>query len=272
MLDYLPAWNAADGKIYFWRGTPIEYMKFNMGLYRIAPAGGEPELVRDVTTAIPSSLPVFRQENFYLDGPSAISPDGKTAAALMSTLDEFGGLQSNLWLIDLTDASIAPRQLITYGGFSAALPTWQEFPAYPAGVSWTADSKGIVAHARSEDSHTSITLFYHVDVATGAVKPVLDLSGVADTATYNAPAPNSDLPLRYYSPQTGSISPAGDKLLMLSNLAGVIGVLTSLLPPAEPLPYVSGLSEATLISSSTRASHSKDGKVLMYGLLLTVKE
>jgi hypothetical protein len=272
MLDYLPAWNAADGMIYFWRGTPIEYLKFNMGLHRIAPAGGEPELVRDLTTAIPSSLPVFKQENFYLDGPSAISPDGRNAAALMSTLNEFGGMETSLWLIDLTDANIAPRELITPGGFNAGLPAWQEFPAYPYGVSWAADSKDIVAHTRSDDSHTPITVFYHVDAATGVVTPAVDFSGVADTDAYSAPAPNSDLPMRYFSAQTGSISPVGDKLLMLSDLAGVVGVLTSLLPPAEPLPYVSGLAEATLMSSSTRASHSKDGKVLMYGLLLTVTE
>jgi hypothetical protein len=38
------------------------------------------------------------------------------------------------------------------------------------------------------------------------------------------------------------------------------------------LPLVPALAEATLMSSSMRAGHSKDGKVLMNGLLLTVTE
>jgi hypothetical protein len=38
------------------------------------------------------------------------------------------------------------------------------------------------------------------------------------------------------------------------------------------LPLLPALAEATLISSSMRAGHSKDGKVLMNGLLLTVTE
>ncbi len=222
-LDYLPAWNAADGKIYFWRGNPIEYMKFNAGIYRIDPKGGEPEMVRDLTTAVPSSLPVFKQENFYLDGPSAVSPDGKRVAALLTSMDEFGGLQTSLWEIDLADTSIAPRELITPGGFNAALPAWQEFPAYPAGLTWTGDSKGIITYAHSENTYTPFTIFYHADAASGAVTPVVDFSGLADEAAYADYAPGSDLPMRYFSPQTASISPQGDKLLMLSDLAGVVG-------------------------------------------------
>jgi hypothetical protein len=190
----------------------------------------------------------------------------------MSSLDEFGGAQTGLWLIDLADASVAPRQLITPGGFSAALPAWQNFPAYPTGLTWTADGKGILTLARSDDAHTPFTLFYYADVASDAVTPVVDFSGLPDRDAYYAIAPGSDLPIRYFSPWTGTLSSKGDKLLMLSDLAGVIGLLTAPLPPEEALPFVSAVAEGTTQSAATRSSRSSDGKVLLYGLLLKIKE
>jgi hypothetical protein len=190
----------------------------------------------------------------------------------MSSLDEFGGVQTGLWVIDLGDASVAPRQLITPGGFSAALPAWQNFPAYPTGLTWTADGEGIVTIARSDDAHTPFTLFYHADVASGSVTPVVDFSGLPDRDAYLALAPGSDLPVRYFSPWTGSLSPQGDKLLMLSDLAGVIGLLTSPLPPGGALPFVSAAAEGPTQSAATRSSRSTDGKVLLYGLLMKLVE
>jgi hypothetical protein len=272
VLDFLPAWNTADGNLYFWRGTPLGNMQFTLALYRVSPAGGEPALVREVTSAIPRSLPLFKQEGLYLDGPSAISPDGRNLAALMSSLDEFGGLQSSLWIIDLGDVSVAPRQVITSGQFSAALPAWQYFPAYPTGLTWTADGRGVVTIAQSEDAHTPFTLFYQTDVASGETTPVVDFSGLPDSEAYFALAPGSELPMRYFSPWTGSLSPKGDKLLMLSDLAGVMGLLTSLLPPSGALPFVSAAAKASTMSIATRSSRSSDGKVLLYGLLLKIKE
>ena len=105
-VDYLPAWNPADGQIYFWRFVSTgEYLKFSLGLYRVSPEGGEVELVRDLTQAVPGAVPLFKQEGFfYLDGLSAISPDGQTLAALLTGIDEFGVMQTGLWLIELADA------------------------------------------------------------------------------------------------------------------------------------------------------------------------
>jgi hypothetical protein len=272
-VDYLPMWNRSDGKIYFWRFVSQgQFQVFTAGIYRIPPGGGSPELVRDVTGALPKSTVLFKQEEFFLDGPSAISPDGKSVAALLSTADEMGAVTTALWQINLADAMAAPRRLMDPAAFNAALPAWAQYPAIPVGVAWTSDGKGVVVIAKSKDEKTPFTLFYHVDAGSGKVTPVVDFKNVADPEAYFEPAPGTDVPLRYFSPWTGSMSPKGDKILMVNNLAGVAGLLTAPLPPSGSLPVVSATADATTTTTASRSSRSQDGKVLVYGLLLKVKE
>ena len=68
------------------------------------------------------------------------------------------------------------------------------------------------------------------------------------------------------------MSPKGDKILMVNNLAGVAGLLTAQLPPSSSLPVVSATTDASTASTASRSSRSQDGKVTVYGLLLKVKE
>jgi dipeptidyl aminopeptidase/acylaminoacyl peptidase len=272
-VDYLPVWNPADGQIYFWRFASLgEYLKFTLGIYRVAPEGGEAELVRDLTQAVPVSVPVFTQEQYFLDGPSAISPDGQSLATLLTTLDEFGVAQTGLWFINLADTEAVPQELMPPTAFNAALPVWQEFPAYPTGLAWTSDGQGVVAIAQSPSSHTPFTLFYYVDVESGSITPVVDFSSLPDPESYFEPAPGSDLLFRYFSPWTASLSPQGDKLLMVNDLGGVTSLLTAPLPPTGALPVVSAATEESTMSTASRSSRSQNGKMLVYGLLLTVKE
>ena len=254
-VDYLPAWNPDDGQIYFWRFVSLgEYLQFTLGIYRVAPEGGEAELVRDMTEAVPQAALLFEQEKFFLDGPSAISPDGQSLAALLTATDEFGALYTGLWLIDLADAEAAPQELMPPSAFNAALPAWQQYPAYPAGLSWTADGQGVLALARSEDTHTPFTLFYYVDVESGSITPVVDFSELADPEALTEPAPGSDIPFRYFSPWTGSLSPQGNKLLMVNDLGGMMGLLAAPLPPDGTLPVVSATTEESTSSTASRSS------------------
>lgn len=272
-VDYLPMWNSSDGKIYFWRFVSKgEYLVFTAGIYRISPEGGEPELVRDLTEALPKSVVLFKQEEFFLDGPSVMSPDGKSVAALLSTADEMGMLRTGLWQISLADTAAAPRELMAPDAFNAALPAWAQYPAFPAGIAWTSDGKGVVALAMSKDQHTPFTLFYYVDTGSGSATPVVSFKDLADPEAYFEPAPGTDIPFRYFSPWTGSMSPKGDKILMVNDFGGVAGLLTSPLPPDGSLPMVSAVTDALISTTASRSSRSQDGKVLVYGLLLTVKE
>jgi hypothetical protein len=70
----------------------------------------------------------------------------------------------------------------------------------------------VVTFAVSKDVHTPFILFYHVDLGNGVVTPVVDFKNLADPEAYFEPAPGTNIPLRYYSPWTGSMSPKGDKL------------------------------------------------------------
>jgi len=270
-VDYLPMWNPSDGKIYFWRFV-FKGESMTLGIYRISSEGGTPELVRDLSGVLPNSMVVFKQEEFFLDGPSAMSPDGKSVAALLSTTDETGMAHTGLWDISLADPAAAPRELMAPSAFNAALPAWQPSEAFPAGVAWTSDGKGVIVLAQSKDPRTPFTLFYYVNVESGSATPVVDFKSLANPEAYFEPAPGTDAAFRVVSPWTGSISPKGDKVLMVSVLTGTTALLTAGLPPNGSLPVISATAEATTASVASRSSRSQDGKVLVYGLLLKVKE
>ncbi len=277
-LDYLPSWNAVDGKIYFWRVVPLGDLKANVGIFRIAPAGGQPEQVYDVTTTLAGQLPMFNDQAYFLDGYSTVSPDGKNLAALLTPFqsdDVYGSSATSLYLFDLANTGAAPKQLMPPEAFQAALPEWQAdqgSPAVAVGLTWKGDSASVVAMAISSSNATPFFVFYHVDVASGKATPVVDFSQIPTSEAYFEPAPGSDIIWRYYSPWTGSLSPNGDKLLMLSNLGSTAALLVGKLPPDGKLPGVSGSADSSTISTVPLSSRSKDGKVLMYGLMLTVSE
>lgn len=270
-LDYLPFWGPKDGLLYFWRAVPHGDLTFDLGIYSLSSTG-EVELVRDVTSEIPSSLPYFKQEEFFLDGPSALSPDGNTVAALMSTMDPMGAVLTSLWLIDISRNAAAPVEAVENSGWSTAVPDWQSWPAAPISLSWTSDSKGVVVLETSPDPHTPFMVFDYIDAATNELTPIVDFSGLADPDAYFDIASESGLPWRVYSPWTATLSPQGDKLLMINDLGGAIGVFSAQLPPDGTLPVLVKSSESTFMSTASRSSRAADGKVLVYGIVATVEE
>jgi hypothetical protein len=273
-LDYLPMWNASDEQIYFWRIVPLGNMRFTIGIYRIAPEGGEAELVRDLTTTFADRLPLFDYEHLYLDGSSAISPDGNTVAVLMTAFDEMGASAQSLWTIDLNDAKAKPQKLADVEDFRAARPEWaQDFPPQAQGLSWTGDGAGIVVMSYSDVSVSMpFQVYQYIDIVSGEITPIVDFSGLEETESYSEPATGSDLPWRAYSPWTASLSPAGDKLLMVNDLSGTVAVFTAPLPPTGDLPVVSASADTSPMSGVATSSRGEDGKVVAYGLLLNLTE
>src|SRR5262245_28383827 len=129
----------------------------------------------------------------------------------------------------------------------------------------------IAALANDLNGQAPFLVFYDAAADGSGYKPVVDFSGLADEAAYFA-AQGSSPPLRAYSPWTGSLSPKGDKLLMLNDLTGSMGLFTAPLPPNGQLPLVSAAAQQSLSNTVVNSSRSSDGKVLIYGLLLTVHE
>jgi Tol biopolymer transport system component len=272
-LDYLPTWDQSSGDLYFWRSVPSGDFAITLELYRISPDGGDAELVRDLTEDLKQQLIRFDYEKYYMDGPSAVSPDGTKLVLTSTSFEDVYDLQNGLWLIDLTDDTAPPQQLADMDDFQSALPVWQQFPAIPMGLSWTSDSAGVVVLATSEDTHTPMNVFYYVDAETGDITPVVDFSGLEEVDAYFEPMDGSEgLPARYYSPWTASLSPLGDKLLMYNDLAGLPGMMAALLPPDGNLPRFIYESETSSSALVTRSSRGSDGKVLMYGFMFTVTE
>lgn len=273
-LDYLPMWNASDGQIYFWRVVPLGNMRFTIGIYRVSPDGGDAELVRDLTTNFAASVPIFDYEELFLDGVSALSPDGSTVAAIMTVVSQMGVSSQQVWTIDLADTTVEPKKLAGAQDFLMALPEWaQDFPPQAQGLSWTSDGKGIVFVTNSGvTTSMPFQVYYYVDLASGKMTPVVDFSSVSEMDAYSEPAPGSDLPWRAYSPWTASLSPDGNKLLMVNDLAGTVAVFTAALPPTGELPPVSASSETSPMSSVANSSRGAGGKVLVYDLLLTITE
>lgn len=275
-LDLVPMWNATDGQIYFWRIVPLGNMRFTIGIYRIAPDGDKAELVRDLTADFAAQLPLFDYEELFLDGISAISPDGNAVGVLMTSPNEMGAWEQGLWTIDLADTEAAPQRLAGVDDFRTALPDWaQDFPPQAQGLVWTGDGAGIVVVVNTNaGASMPFQVYYYVDAAGGGVTPVVDFSGLEDWESYSEPAPGSELelPWRAYSPWTGSLSPQGDKLLMVNDLGGVVGLFTAPLPPTGELPAVSASADESPMSGASLSSRAEDGKVVVYGLLLTITE
>jgi Tol biopolymer transport system component len=271
-LDYLPTWNPSSGDLYFWRHTPQGESQFTFELYHLPSAGGEAELVRDLTETFTGQLLAFDNELYFLDGVSAISPDGTKLALVVSSFQDVLNTPLNgLWLLDLTNEAAPPQQLADMTAFQAALPSWQPIPAFPAGLSWTADSAGIVVSVVSNDIQLPLLLFYYVALDTGDITPLVDFSEVEDYETMFT-APEGELPPRYYSPWTATLSPAGNKLLMYNDLGGLTGMMAAPLPPDGRLPEYVYQSSSLSSYAMARSSRSSDGKVLMYGLMFIVTE
>jgi hypothetical protein len=271
-LDYLPAWNAADGAIYFWRLNPAGSLEFGLSLQRIDLAGGEAEEVADVGAVLPSKLPLFDFQSIYLDGPSAVAPDGSKLAAILGDFTTTSNTQFGLYLFDLNDGAAEPQVAIGPDGWADAIPAWQSMPATPVGLSWLADSTGLVAAADSITPWTPFLVFYYVDAESGEATPVVDFSAIESSDAYFDSAPGREIPWRFFSPWTASLSPLDNSLLMLNNLGGVIGLLVGELPPSGELPPLVQTAQGWDTSSMTQSSRSSTGKVLMYGLLLTLEQ
>ena len=189
-VDYLPMWNTADGQIYFWRFVSQEAPAFTLGIFSIAPDGGTPSEVREVSSVLPAQLPIFDYERWFMDGPSALSPDGTTLAVLLSAINETGGSDQSLYLLDLQDTAAAPQQLMTNTDFQSALPSWAPFPASAMGLSWVEDGTAVVTVAPSLGSaQLPFVPFYYVPADGSGFEPVVNFSELPDQEAYFARRP-----------------------------------------------------------------------------------
>jgi hypothetical protein len=265
-------WDKATGDLYFWRTQLSGEFTVSLALYRMTPDGGEPELVRDLTDTFSHQLIWYNYAYWFMDGPSAVSPDASQVVLLVNSYDTYSDTSADgLWLVDLTDEQSAPQHLGTVSDFQTASPVWLALPPMPTGLSWTADGKGVVVVAFSQDTHVPMRVFYYVDVSSGTITPVVDFSDVPDMETLHTTMSEDGVVLRYYSPWTGVLSPLGNQLLMINDLGGVQGVMAAPLPPTGELPKLIYQAESNSSTGETRSSAASDGKVIAFSVLFTVE-
>jgi hypothetical protein len=266
-LDYLPMWSPDGEQIYFWRVEPQGNLVYDLGLYRVPAAGGDAELVQDLTDAFPGAIPFFNMNTLSLDGVSALSPDGATLAVLVTSLGSLAPSATSLWTLDLTDEDAEPVEMITADEFQAGLPTWLSTPANAVGLSWS-DESNLLVNAFSNDMHTPLQVYHAVNVADGETSLVVDFSTVE---SFGAMFDTTDgaIPMRFYSPWAASLAPDGTSVVMYNDLGGTAAVMQALLPPDGELPVILGSADSPNQMNGTRSSRASDGKVIMFGMLFT---
>lgn len=269
-LDYLPMWDPATGLLYFWRSTPDAEGHLALDLMRLdARNTGEAETVRSFGQSLGDGLVRFGWQRFYLQGPSAISPDGSHLAVLISPAQEMDlSAKHALWLIDLENPQAEPQQLANSLSWQTGLPQWSTQPAIGRGVQWTEDGKGLVVAALSSDLRLPLLVPYYVDAASGKVTPVVDFSSSTDRDLFFRMDPKTLNMPRMDVPWTLAMAPNANVLLLVTDLAGGMRLLAAPLPPNGQQPMVVSGHRSPGFEAWTRSSGSTDGKVLVYGMLM----
>jgi hypothetical protein len=273
LIDYLPMWHPIDGDLYFFRSQRLG--DYTLQLYRISPAGGEPELIRDMTNDLPNPFPVWRQ--------AAISPDGNQIAMIVISPRQ-DDPRDGVWLLGL-GGFLRPggemRQVLTLEDLRGNLPDWQE-ESYmvPYSLAWTADSMVVMGY----DGQLSVRVIMnaaYVDAATGEVTLLADYSDIPDERDWFVPAEGEAHSGSYQMPRMGILSPDGEALIYLhydSDSREMIDASALPLPPDGSEPVHLGSFEfavgPTGIADQYIVAAAKNGRALIpiYHFLLTLEE
>lgn len=268
-LDYLPMWDPATGLVYFWRSSPDGDGGFDLNLMRLDPnTEADPVVVRTLGKSLGDGLVRFGWQRFYLQGPSAIAPDGSQLAVAIVPAQEMDLSASKaLWLIDLVDESVEPSQLVNALAWQTALPQWSSQPAVARGLQWTADGKGIVVAALSSDLRLPLLLTYYVEASSGDVTPLVDFSSSRDRAAFFRMDAAGNA-MRMLVPWTIALAPNANVVLLVTDVGGAVRVLGAPLPPEEDSMAVLYEHLSPGYEVWTRSSSGSNGDVLVYGLLL----
>lgn len=168
-LDYAPLWNLEGDHLYFVRVEFSASEERTSGLYRIAASGGEPALVSE----LPAVQVVY---------DAVLSPDGTHIAALLQDHAE-GYANDGLWLIDVSDGTrerIAAAEM-----FLAGMPEWVSTLRFDDLV-WRGTNVIVGVYGGNGDDAV-MQNYHHVDMATGEVTPLTDMSALtADDLEDNA--------------------------------------------------------------------------------------
>jgi hypothetical protein len=275
LIDYLPMWHPTNGDIYFFRTRDVGDDR-TLELYRISPAGGEPELVKDMTRELPV-LSVYEQ--------AAISPDGSQVAMIVLG-NERDDPRNGVWLLGLGGflrSSGELRQVLTLDDFRANHPDWQEEAMMmPQSLAWTADSSGLVVMGQDPMYATSIGMSAaYIDAQTGEVTLLVDYRDIPDNVAWTTAAEGEAHSGSYRMPRMGILSPDGKAFIYLHHDMGgseTIDISALPLPPDGSEPVYLGSVEFAVGPGGTwdryLVTAAENGLALLpaYHFLLTLEK
>jgi hypothetical protein len=266
-LDYLPTWNPATGELYFFRSQEREPILSETGytlqLYKMGADAGEPELVRDLTLAVPGPFAVYR--------PVAFSDDGSKLALLVLPQNYRESPGTGVWVLDFANGGT--EMVANLSQITSALPEWAREGAIPMNVQWAGDDLVIWTENPQYVTTIARTPLY-LETETGVVTSLIDYSSFSEPAEYYVPRPEVSV---YDNPITGAVLPGGDAYwLMVSprgNNDGGMAVFSLPFPGVDGEPtLIAQVDEARLApGQDALPTTSGDGKLLMLHTLFTLR-
>ena len=267
-LDGVMTWGA-DGQIYLLRtelpvGASLYESPYR--LLRVEPDTGDVTQISEFSAAIqPLSVVEFFPT---LEGVMATSPDMSQIAFIVNTSNTETIDFNAIWVY--TFATDRLEQVATIDAFTAGLPNDYEPARTRRMVSLGWDETGESLYTYVADLGRSIepSMLYHLNLANRDVTPLVDFSEFSMDDLREED--ENGFTLDYYFPQYAIVSPNGDAVIYLQNLQGTISVVA--------IPVTDGVvgeaitlledTEGLDIVPSLTASMSRDGKILIRGILL----
>lgn len=174
-------------------------------LLKVDPESGEVSTVEDLTGIIdPTSIYDF-SDNISLDGALSVSPD---ASQLAVSVAGFGDSvsQNGIWLIDLIGVD-EPQYAVTSSDLQIGIhPDFTERADNfsTQGIAWDVEGDGLFTISQNFTS-VPILLIHHIDLVTGEVIPLFDIS--AFTMDDLMASSDDELPLISTLPQGVVLTP-----------------------------------------------------------------
>ena len=152
--------------------------------------------MHDLSADLDGMLMTWDIEDYFMDGPSALSPDGTKVAMVMQAFQNTTeDRRTGVWMLDVPSGELT--QVATWADYAAAIPEWQQVPPWGRAVQWTGDSAGFVVLVTAWTSQFPMNVFYYIDAASGEMTPVVDFSGV-ESFEAAMTAPEGEIPMRFY--------------------------------------------------------------------------
>ena len=266
-LDYLPTWNPATGELYFFRSQKREPVLVDTGytlqLYKLGADGGEPELVRDLTMAVPGPLSVYR--------PVAFSDDGAKLALLVLPQNYRESPGAGVWVLDLDNNGA--DMVANLARLTAALPEWAREGTIPMSLAWAGDDLVVWMENGQYGNGLARTPVY-LDMETGAATSLIDYSAFDEPSDYlNAGADHRSV---YDNLIAGAVLPGGGAYWVLAAPRGNndvgMAVFSLPFPEADGEPaLIAEVDQQFGPGQESLPTVSADGKLLMLHTLFTLQ-